>query len=220
MMTTDPPRIRRPRETARSGFSAYTILEQEARAAKAAATSKARGATLWFDGYTMTPTNRWAIYIVTTPERIDKHTGEFYVTDYTVDVMGQTCNCDDFMHHGFNRVCKHLTGADNAVVAAHAAVEAARVLLTPREDAQPVTPRPMPKMPLPYEDRGATRRNSDKCRTCRNAAVPDALTNAAVPDARRTAAVPDARWNPNMLPEATLSAMSRAGVLNRAADFD
>ena len=166
-----------------------------ARDTKAVATTTARGETLWFDGYCMTATETFAVYTVTTPERINKKTGEVYVIDYTVDVMGQTCNCWMFARAG-GAPCKHLIGADNAIVAAHEAVQAAAALLTPRRNAAPVTPRPMP-VPLGYVDTGAQRQ-----------------TPAPIP----TPHTPR-RWTPDMIPAAAQEAITRAGALNRDADF-
>jgi len=163
-----------------------------ARTAKAIATTTERGATLWFDGYCMTPTATWAVYTVTTPERINKKNGEVYVIDYTVDVMGQTCNCHVFARAG-GAPCKHLIGADNAVCDAAAAVEASALLLTPRTDAAPITPRPMPKLPAAYADTGAQRQTPTT--------------------------PPRPRWTPDMIPAASREAISRAGARNIDADF-
>ena len=157
-----------------------TAEQFAAREAKALATTTARGETLWFDEYTMTPTATFGVYAVTTPERIDKRTGEVYVIDYTVDVMGQTCNCWQFAR-GKGKPCKHLIGADKAVTEAQAAVIRATALLTPRADAAPARPKPAPMaLPTAYRDRGATRWTPDCIPPATQAALArGAKTNSA-----------------------------------------
>lgn len=83
---------------------------------KAIQTTRARAATLTAQGYRIAPLGTGAgFYSVTTPERLDRKTGELYVIDYTVDVIGQTCNCPMFEQHG---LCKHLVATRAAVAEA------------------------------------------------------------------------------------------------------
>lgn len=95
---------------------------------KAVVTTIARSETLFQDGYTIEPTDRRDVFKVTTPERLDKKTGELYVIDYTVDLVAGTCNCEQFQRHG---VCKHERATRRAVEEARAALAAASRLLTP-----------------------------------------------------------------------------------------
>ena len=104
---------------------------------KAIQTTLQRGETLFFDGYSMNPTTQMAIFTVTTPERVDRKTGEVYVIDYTVDVVAGTCNCTMFQRAG---VCKHLTGARKRVDEAQAAYNEALRLLTPVMPARETAP--------------------------------------------------------------------------------
>ena len=102
--------------------------ERRSRDEKAIQTTMQRGETLFFDGYSMDPTDTMGIFEVTTPERVDRKTGEVFVIIYTVDVIAGTCNCDMFKRGG---VCKHVIGATKRVEAAQRAYNEALRLLTP-----------------------------------------------------------------------------------------
>jgi hypothetical protein len=107
------------------------------RGIKAVETTIQRGQSLFADGYTIAPTATPMIYAVTTPERLDKKTGELYVIEYTVDASAGTCNCEQFMRYG---VCKHEQATRRAIEQAKAAMEAAERLLTPAAAAPPMRP--------------------------------------------------------------------------------
>jgi len=82
--------------------------------------------------YTIAPTDRTGIFALTTPERIDRKTGECYTITYTVDVIGKTCNCKQFELRG---ICKHQVAAERKIEEVRQQLREAQALLTPSAEA-------------------------------------------------------------------------------------
>jgi hypothetical protein len=75
-------------------------------------TTLLRGETLMDDGYTIRPTSRPDVFIVTGRPRITRTGRTELHGPYTVDVRGGTCTCGGFAGRG---ACKHLEGVRLAI---------------------------------------------------------------------------------------------------------
>jgi hypothetical protein len=103
------------------------------RQTKAIATTQIKAKTLFWDGYTIDPTNQQSIYKINIPTpRLDKKTGE--ITEfYMVDLLAETCTCKQFEFSSLG-ICKHLDATRKAISVALRLVSPAQLPRATRQD--------------------------------------------------------------------------------------